>query len=155
MRGAFLGFVGATNESLRLIIIILDQNNFARVTSDPKKSVKGSISEKLVIRTLCFERGEFSRFFVAPNESLRLIVIYYMFQNMFGHKTTLLESYQIQKSPLKAPFRQNMLYGLSFCTRCILRFVGARNESLRLIIIYYMFKNTIGIKTTLVESHRS
>ena len=50
-RGAFLGFVGAPNESLRLIIIILEQNNFARVTLDPKKSVKGSISAKLVIRT--------------------------------------------------------------------------------------------------------
>ena len=49
-RGAFLAFVGAPNESLRLIIIILEQNNFARVTLDPKKSVKGSISAKLVIR---------------------------------------------------------------------------------------------------------
>ena len=48
-RGAFLGFFGAPNESLRLIIIILEQNNFARVTLDPKKSVKGSISAKLVI----------------------------------------------------------------------------------------------------------
>ena len=48
-RGAFLGFVGTPNESLR-IIIILEQNNFARVTLDPKKSVKGSISAKLVIR---------------------------------------------------------------------------------------------------------
>ena len=49
--GAFLRFVGAPNESLRLIIIILEKNNFTRVTSDPKKSVKGSISAKLVIRT--------------------------------------------------------------------------------------------------------
>ena len=50
-RRAFLGFVGDPNESLRLIIIILEKNNFARVTSDQKKSVKGSISAKLVIRT--------------------------------------------------------------------------------------------------------
>ena len=49
-RGAFLGFVGAPNESLRLIIIIFEQNNFARVRLDPKKSVRGSISAKLVIR---------------------------------------------------------------------------------------------------------
>ena len=49
-RGAFLGFVGAPNESLRLIIIILEKNNFVRVTSDPKKSIKDSISAKLVIR---------------------------------------------------------------------------------------------------------
>ena len=50
-RGAFLRFFGAPNESLRLIIIFWQQNNFGRVTSDPKKPVKGSISAKLVIRT--------------------------------------------------------------------------------------------------------
>ena len=50
-RGAFLRFFGAPNESLGLIIIFLEQNNFARVISDPEKSVKGSISAKLVIRT--------------------------------------------------------------------------------------------------------
>ena len=44
-------FFGAPNESLTIIIIFLEQNNFARVTSDAKKSVKGSISAKLVIRT--------------------------------------------------------------------------------------------------------
>ena len=51
MRVAFLRFVGAPNESIRLIIIIFEKNNFVRVTSDPKKSVKDSISAKLVIRT--------------------------------------------------------------------------------------------------------
>ena len=50
-RVAFSRFVGAPNESLRLIIIILEKNNFVRVTSDPKKLVKDSISAKLVIRT--------------------------------------------------------------------------------------------------------
>ena len=50
-QGAFLRFVGAPNESLRPIIIILEQNNFTRVTSDPKKSFKGSISAKVVIKT--------------------------------------------------------------------------------------------------------
>ena len=48
---SFYGFFGAPNESLRLIIIFWEQNNFARVTSDAKKSVKDSISAKLVIRT--------------------------------------------------------------------------------------------------------
>ena len=50
-RGAFLRFIGAPNESLRLITIFWQQNNFGRVTSDSKKPVKGSISAKLVIRT--------------------------------------------------------------------------------------------------------
>ena len=36
-----------------------------------------------------------------------------------------------------------------------LRLVGAPIESLRLIKIYYTFKNTFGIKTTLLESLRS
>ena len=61
-RDAFLRFVAATNESLRLIIIILEQNNFARVTSDPKMSVKGSISAKLVIRTLFLSEVSFQGF---------------------------------------------------------------------------------------------
>ena len=51
MRGAFLTFVGAPNESLGIIIIFWQQNNFGRVTSDLKKPVKGSVSAKLVIRT--------------------------------------------------------------------------------------------------------
>ena len=50
-RGAFLWFIGAPNESLRLIIIFWEQKNFARATSDAKKPVKDSISAKLVIRT--------------------------------------------------------------------------------------------------------
>ena len=56
-RGEFLRFFGDPNESLRLIIIyyifihVWEQNNFARVTSEPKQPVNGSISAKLVIRT--------------------------------------------------------------------------------------------------------
>ena len=33
-----------------------------------------------------------------------------------------------------------------------MRLVGAPNESLILIIIYYMFKYSVGSKTTLLES---
>ena len=50
-QGEFVKFFGALNESLRLIIIFCEQNNFARVTSDAKKLLKGSISAKLAIRT--------------------------------------------------------------------------------------------------------
>ena len=46
-RGEFFRFFGAPNEPLRLIIIFWEQNNFPRVTSNPKKPVKGSISAKL------------------------------------------------------------------------------------------------------------
>ena len=72
-RDAFLRFNGATNESLRLIIIILEQNNFARVTSDPKKPVKGSISAKLVIRTLFLSEATFQGFLELQMSPLDLL----------------------------------------------------------------------------------
>ena len=57
-RGAFLRFFGVPNVSLRLIVIYYmfkysfeKKNNFARVKSEPKSPVKGSIWAKLVIRT--------------------------------------------------------------------------------------------------------
>ena len=37
----------------------------------------------------------------APNESLRLIIIYYMFKYTFGIETTLLVSPRNKKNPLK------------------------------------------------------
>ena len=48
-------------------------------------------------KDLVFARGEFLRFFGDPNESLRLIIVYYMFKYMFGSKTTLLEAHRSQK----------------------------------------------------------
>ena len=44
-------FFRTPNKPLRLIIIFWEQNNIARVTSDPTKPVKGSISAKLDTRT--------------------------------------------------------------------------------------------------------
>ena len=58
VRIEFLMSFLAPNGCPRLIIIyyklkqIWDQNNFARVTSEPKKTFKGSISAELVIKTL-------------------------------------------------------------------------------------------------------
>ena len=63
---------------LSVEILIWDQNNFGRVTSQPKNSFKVSIYAKLVI-DLVFSRSDFLRLVGAPNESLRLIIIYYMF----------------------------------------------------------------------------
>ena len=62
-------------------------------------------------------RSEFLRHIKAPTESLRLIIIYYMFEQSFGIKITLLESLQCQQIPLKARFRHNLLKGLSFCVK--------------------------------------
>ena len=41
---------------------------------------------------------------------------------------------------------------LVFARGEFLRLVGAQNESLRVILIYYMLKYTFGIKITLLES---
>ena len=55
----FLKLVGPPNESLRLIIIyyifkytFVIKKNVSRVTLEPKKPFKGSITAKLVIMTL-------------------------------------------------------------------------------------------------------
>ena len=62
----FLRFVASPNESLRFIITyymfkhILDQVNYARVTSDPKKPFNGSISAELVIMTLFYRQMDFN-----------------------------------------------------------------------------------------------
>ena len=53
----------------------------------------------------------------APNESLRLIILYYMLKYTFGIKTTLLQSLRNQKDPLKAQFRHNLSKDLSFCAQ--------------------------------------
>ena len=80
-------------------------------------------------------RNKFLRLVGAPNQSLLLIIIYYMFKYSVGIKTTLLELLRSEKS--------------------ILRLVGAPNESLILLIIYYMFKYSVETKKTLRESLRS
>ena len=54
MRNEFLRFVASPNESLRVICLNTHSGSqqFARVTSEPKKSFNGSILAKLVIMTL-------------------------------------------------------------------------------------------------------
>ena len=53
----------------------------------------------------------------------------------------MLESLWVQKSRLKARFRQNYLQGLSFARGELLRLVGDQNESLILIIIFWEQNN--------------
>ena len=68
----------------------------SQVPSKPKKPYKSLISAKLVIMTF-LARNEFLKLVGAPNESLRIIIIYYMFKYTFGIKTTLLESLRNKK----------------------------------------------------------
>ena len=62
---------------------------------------------KTSYKDLVFARVEFLRIFGAPNVSLTLIIIYYMFKYTFRIKTTLLGSIQNQKTDLKSRFQQN------------------------------------------------
>ena len=91
---------------LSVEILIWDQNNFGRVTSQPKNPFKVSIYAKLVI-DLVFSLSDFLGLVGAPNESLILIITYYLFKYSVGIKTTLLESFGSQKTILMAIFRQN------------------------------------------------
>ena len=53
---------------------------------------------KTSYKDLVFARSEFLKLVVDPNESLRLILIYYMFKYSVEIKKTLLESLRSQKT---------------------------------------------------------
>ena len=78
-----------------------------------------------------------------------------MFKYPVGIKKTLLESLRGQKTIFRLHFGKTSYKDLVFARNDFLRLGGAPNESLLLIIIYYMFKYSVGIKTTLFESVRS
>ena len=104
-------------------------------------------------KDLVFARGEFFSVVGAQNESLGLIIIYYINihiqdLNNFARFTSK------PKTHLKARFRKTSYKDLDFARSELIRLVGAPNESLRLIIIYYMFKYSFRIKTSLLESIR-
>ena len=79
-------------------------------------------------------------------------MIYYTFKYTFIVETTLLVSLHSQKSFQRPDFGKTSYNHFVLARSEFLRVVGARNEVLRLIIIYYKFKYLFGIKTTLVES---
>ena len=70
---------------------------------------------KTSYKQLVLVRIEFLKLIRAPTESLRLIILNYMFKYTFGIKTTSLESLRKQKGPLKARFRHNLSKRIRFC----------------------------------------
>ena len=98
---------------------------------------------------LVFARGEFLSVIGAQNESLRTILMYYMFKLWFGITTTLLESLQNQNTHFRARFRQTSYKDIVFARGEFLSVIGAQNESLRTILMYYMFKYWFGITRSL------
>ena len=99
-------------------------------------------------------QNDILRLFGAPNESLILIIIYCIFKYSVGIKTTLLESLQNQKNYFKS-YISAKHKDLVFARNDFVKLVRAPNESLILIVIYYMFKYSVGIKKTLLVSLRS
>ena len=75
-----------------------------------------------------------------------------MFRYMFEILTTLLESLRNQKTHLRLDLGKTSYKELVFARGEFLRLVGAQNQSLRLIIIYFILKYTFTIKITLLES---
>ena len=106
-------------------------------------------------KDLVFARGEFLSVVGAQNETLRIILMYYMFKYRFGIPTTLLESLRSQNTQFRARFRQTSYKDLVFARGEFLSVVGDQNETLRIILMYYMFEYWFGITTTWLESLRS
>ena len=71
----------------------------------------------------------------APNESLIVIIIYYMFKYSVSYINNFVRVTS-ETSYKELVFARNNFLGP----------VGAPNESLILIIIYYIFKYSVGIK---------
>ena len=86
-------------------------------------------------------RSDLIRIVGAPNESLRLVIIYYMFKYSFRFKTSLLESLRRKKKPVyKLDLGKTSYKDLVFVRCEFLSVVGAQNDLLRIILMYYMFK---------------
>ena len=75
-----------------------------------KKGILKAIFGKTSNKDIVLAQNDFLRLFGAPNVSVILLIIDYMFKYSFGIKTTLLESLRShKKSVSKAIFRQNQL----------------------------------------------
>ena len=66
--------------------------------------------------------------------------MYYMFKYLFGITTTLLESLRSENTQFRARFMNTIYKDIVFARGEFLSVVGAQNESLGIILMYYMFK---------------
>ena len=99
-------------------------------------------------------RGEILNLVGAQNESLRLVIIYYIKIHIWDLNNFARFTSE-PKTHLKARFRQTSYKDLLFQRSESLSVVGAQNESLRIILMYYMFNYWFGITKTLLDSLRS
>ena len=89
-------------------------------------------------------RNDFLRLVRAPNESLILIIIYYMFKYSVRIKKNFVRVTSEPKKYFKGYVTANYK-DLVFARNDFLRLLGAPNEFLILNIIYYMFKYSVWI----------
>ena len=90
---------------------------------------------------LVFARGEFFRAVGDQNESLRIILMYYMLKYSFRIKTSFARVTSEPKKPVKKLDLGKTSYkDLVFARGEFLSVVGAQNESPRIILMYYMLK---------------
>ena len=75
-----------------------------------------------------------------------------MYKYKFGIESRLLVSLRSRKSIQRLDFDKTSYNHFVLARSEFLRLVGAPNEFLRLIIIYYMVKYLFAIKTTLLEA---
>ena len=91
-------------------------------------------------KDLVFGRGDFLSVVGGQNESLRIILMDYMFKYLFGITKTLLESLRSQNTQFRDRLRHTNYTDLVFAGGEFLSVVGAQNECLRIILMSYMFK---------------
>ena len=157
-QGKLLSILGAQNESLRIMLMYYIFKYLFGITTTLLDSLRSQNTQFRArfrhtnYKDLVFARGEFLSVVGAQNESPRIILMYYMFKYWFGITTTLLESLRSQNTQFGARFRHTNYKDLVFARAEFLSVVGAQNESLRIILMYFMFKYWFGITTTLLES---
>ena len=160
-RGELLSVVGAQNESLRIILMYYMFKYWFGMTTTLLESLRSQNTHfrarfrETSYKDLVFARGEFLSVVGAQNDYLRIILMSYTFKYLFVFTTTLLESLRNQNTHFRARFKQTCYKDLVFARGEFLSVIGAQNESLRTILMYYMFKYWFGITTTLLESLRS
>ena len=75
------------------------KTTFLESLQSQKSPLKARFTKKTSEKDLVFAQGEFLRLVGCPNESLRLIIIYYTFKYKFIIETTLLVLLQSQNIP--------------------------------------------------------
>ena len=83
-------------------------------------------------------RSDLIRLVGAPKQSLRVIKIYYSFKYSLRIKISLLESLRSQNTYFRAHLGKTSYKDLVFARGEILSLVGAQNESLSIITMYYI-----------------